>query len=225
MAKYVQKGKAVWLSKAPAPTGVAITAVTKAKPAVLTVVNTAVAGDIVRVEGTGFAELDGRVFVVSSATGTSITLANSNTVASTGTLVTATAKAYHYEFEADFSETCFSSFNVTREPAATIAAATFCSTDSLAGQAGGTTVEFGGFDDPESEGLKELLRAFDDGLPRVMVYCYPASAASDGVTIYKTLFPSVTISGLSGPSATPDGAATFTGTAVVNGKATMTFMS
>lgn len=223
MAKYVQKGKAVWLSTKPAPAGVSITAATKAEPAVLTVANTLKAGDIVRVEQTGLSELDGKAFEVESATATEITLLNADTTSSVGTFNATNAKAYFYTHAAGMVETCFSSFDVQREAAATIAAATFCGTDSLAGQPGGTTINVAGFDDPESDGLKELIRAYYDGLPRVLEYIYPASASSSGKS-YRMIFPSVTVSGFNGPTATPDGAAGFTATLVANGDPTITFL-
>jgi len=222
MTAYVQKGKAVWLSKNPAPTGLSITAATKAKPCVLTVTNTASVGDIIRVEQTGFASLDGRAFEISVASGTSLTLKNTDTTDETATLG-ASATGYIYEEGVDTVETCFSSFGVSREAAATISAGTFCGTTSLVGQAGATSIEFAGFDDPESEGLKELIRAQEDGVPRLMVYKYPAAASSTGAE-YQLILPSVTIAGLNGPTATPDGAATFSGTGVVNGKGTLTSM-
>lgn len=222
MAKYILKGKAVWISKVPAPAGVAITAATKAKPAVITVANSAKIGDIVRVEGTGLASLDGKAFEVTVASATELTLGNTDTT-NDGTFVATDAKAYIYPMDTALVETCFNSFNVNREPAATIAAATFCGTDSFAGQPGGTTIEVAGFDDPESEGLHELIKAFNDGLPRVLVYVYPASASSSGKS-YKAIYPNVTVSGFSGPTATPDSVAAFTATLVVSGTPTLTFM-
>jgi hypothetical protein len=222
--KYILKGKAVWISKAPAPAGVAITGITKAKPAVLTMVNTAKAGDYVRIAGTGFASLDGKAFKVLAATGTSITLDNSDSTVETGTFVAnASALGFVYDAVASLVETCFNSFDVQREAAATIAAATFCGTDSLAGQPGGMTINVAGFDDPESTGLHELIDAYNDGLPRLLVYRYPASASASGKA-YEAIYPNVIVSGLSGPTATPDSVAAFSATLTVNGSPTLTFM-
>lgn len=219
MTAYVQKGKAVWISKAPAPSGVAITAASKANPCVLTVTNTASAGDIIRIEGTGYAALDGRGFEVKSADATSVTI-DVDTATETATMNPA-AKAYFYEYDMELVCLCLNSFGVTREAGATITAATFCGTDTLSGQPGAKTIEFGGFDDPDSAGLHELIKAQDDGVPRLMVYSYPASASSTGVA-YKLILPSVVIAGLNGPVATADGAATFSGTGTVNGLPTYT---
>ncbi len=219
MSSYVLKGKAIWISKEPAPTGVAITAVTAASPTVLTVANTLAVGDIVRIEGTGWATLDGKAFEVSSRTTTSLTI-NVSTVGETAT-IGSSAKAYMYSNDTNLECLCLNSFGVNREAAATITAATFCGTDTLSGQPGAVTFEFAGFDDPESAGLAELIKAQMDGKPRVMVYVYPATASSTGKA-YKLILPSVVVSGLNGPVATADGAATFSGTGTVNGTPTYT---
>lgn len=218
MSAYVQKGKAVWISKAPAPSGVAITAATKADPCVITVNNTAAVGDIVRIEGTGMATLDGRAFEIAVATATSITI---NVDTSGEAAAATTGQAYFYAEDSELVCVCLNSFGVTREAGATITAATFCGTDTLTGQPGAKTVEFGGFDDPESDGMRELIKAQDDGEPRVMVYVYPAAASSTGAS-YKLILPSVVIAGFNGPVATADGAATFSGTGTVNGRPTYT---
>lgn len=222
--KYILKGKAVWISKAPAPAGVAITAISKAKPAVVTVTNTAAVGDYVRISGTGFASLDNKAFEVTAASATELTLGNSDSSKETGTFTAnANALAFVYGADTEMLETCFNSFDVQREGAATIAAATFCGTDSLAGQPGAVTINVAGFDDPESEGLHELIRAFEDGNPRVLVYVYPASASASGKS-YKAIYPNVVVSNLTGPTATPDSVAAFTATLTVNGAPTLTFM-
>jgi hypothetical protein len=214
MSSYILKGRAIWISKAPAPTPINITAATKAKPCVLTVTNTAAAGDIVRVEGTGMLSLDGRAFEVISATGTEITI-DADTSAESAA---ATAgEAFVYKKDVDLVCVCLNSFGFNREAGATITAATFCGTDTLSGQPGAKTIEFAGFDDPEAEGLKELQNAYDDGVPRVMVYTYPPSASSTGKS-YQLILPSVVISGLNGPVATADGVATFSGSGTVNGR-------
>jgi hypothetical protein len=219
MSSYVLKGKAIWISKEPAPTGLAITAVTKAAECEITVTNTASPGDIIRVEGTGFSSLDGKAFEVKSASLTAVVI-DFDTTAETGTFTTG-GKAYIYDAETGLVCVCLNSFGVNREAAATITAATFCGTDTLAGQPGAVTFEFAGFDDPESAGLAELIKAQMDGKPRVMVYVYPASASSTGKS-YKLILPSVVVSGLNGPVATADGAATFSGTGTVNGTPTYT---
>lgn len=219
MGAYVQKGKAVFISKLPAPTAVAITAATKANPCVLTVVNTAAVGDYVRVEGTGMASLDGRAFEITDATGTSLTI-----TADTTNEVNAATSGSAYIYPADeLLETCFNSFGFTREAAATITAGTFCGTTTLRGQDGANTIEFAGYDDPEDAGENELIKAQLDGQPRLLVYKYPPAASATGVG-YKLILPSVTISGLNAPVATADGAATFTGTGISNGTPTYTQM-
>lgn len=219
MGAYVQKGKAVLISTVPTPTAVAITGVSAANPAVVTVPNTAAPGDIIRIEGTGFQSVDGQVFEVISATPTAVTIGADTS----GESAAATAgSAFFYSLtDGSLVETCFSNFGFNREAGATITAATFCGTNTFAGAPGAQTIEFAGFDDPESEGLEELIKAQRDGIPRVVVYNYPPSASSVG-NGYKLLFPSVTIAGLNGPIASTEAAATFTGTAVSNGTPTYT---
>jgi hypothetical protein len=222
MTAYVQKGKAVFISKAPTPTAVSITGATAANPCVITVVNTAADGDIVRIEGTGMAALDGRAFEVDSATGTSITVQ----VDATGDVAATSGSAFFYDMAdvAEMVETCFNSFGYNREAAATITAGTFCGTTTLSGAPGAQTIEFAGYDDPESEGMKEIIRAEKDGIPRVVVYNYPPAASATGVG-YKLILPAVTFAGFNGPVATADGAATFSGSGTVNGDPTYTFMN
>lgn len=217
MSAYVQKGKAVYVSTVPKPTGVNITGISAAAKAVITVTNTAAVGDIIKILDSGMASLDGRAFEIETANGTSVTI-NFDT---TGEVAATTGSAEFYSLDdATMVETCFNSFAYTREASATITAGTFCGTTTLAGQAGASTIEFAGYDDPESAGLHELLKAQDDAIPRVVVYNYPPSASSTGKG-YKFIMPEVTVAGMVGaPAATSDGAATFSGSCTANGKPT-----
>lgn len=136
----------------------AISAATKAKPAVLTVASSTgiVAGDLVHVTGTGLRSLDDRVFPVSAVTATTITLAGSDSVADTGTLVTATAKVDGFKK----TSCCLSTFARTSPPAAQIDVTSLCDTvrKKVPGITDVGTFRFDGFYDSVDPGYQALLK-------------------------------------------------------------------
>lgn len=119
------------------------TAVTKAKPAVVSVaVATGLAvGDIVVPSGTGFKSIDDMPFRVSAVSSLDITLEDSNTVAETGTAVAGTLSEY------TLSELCVANFNVNQPDGATLDVTTMCDVarKSLTGLSGQGTWSANGF--------------------------------------------------------------------------------
>lgn len=178
MAIVSTKGLNVWLQKGAAtPTELTVTAVSKAKPAVLTTTNTLAKGDVVSIpqSSTGFSELDGKVFVIGAATGTSLDLLGADTTASTGTFVAGTNKPKVYK-AADFVKICASALNIDAASSSDISIGTFC--DPSAVLPGNTTpgnIGIDGFIDILSEGYKELYLATDDNKARILKIDLPSN--------------------------------------------------
>lgn len=160
MAIVSTKGTKVFLTKAGAAgTVVTATAITKAKPAVVTVASVTgiTAGDIIVAVSTGFPELDGKTFVVQNVTtggANTFELAGSDTTGSSGTFATGTFTQYK---PADKVEICLSSLTIDASSVSDISVATFCNpTGTVPGnpQLGGITLE--GFIDITKDGYKEI---------------------------------------------------------------------
>lgn len=170
MAAYSTKGTAIYLTKGSATVvDLTPTAITSAKPAQVTVANTLVNGDIVRPSNTGFKELDGKVFVVGSATATSFTLVGSDTTGSTGTL--SASPVIHATNAADQVKLCLSSISIDASQASSLSVATFCDNQasiSVPPSTAGTFTIQGYVDaDPSTDaGYVELLKAVEDGKQR-----------------------------------------------------------
>jgi hypothetical protein len=137
-------------------------AVTKAKPAVLTVPSTtgAKAGDVVYIaaNGTGFSEIDGKTWVLGAgSTATSFELLGSDTTASTGTLVVAPSITYYPP--ASMTCLCLSEFTFNPENPGTVSVATFCDPSATIPQAtvSAGTVDIGGYVDITATDYKALL--------------------------------------------------------------------
>lgn len=153
-------------------TSVIPTAITKAKPAVVTLASTTgmVAGDVAKFASgaTGFPELDGKAWILGTVTATTVALLGSDTTGSTGTLV-GSPTMLHAEV-ADMTCLCLSEFTPNVDTPTTISTATFCdpnaSIPSQVVQAG--TVAIAGFVDITSADYQMLLKADDDGLERVI---------------------------------------------------------
>lgn len=153
-------------------TSVIPTAITKAKPAVVTLASTTgmLAGDVVKFSSgaTGFPELDGKAFVLGTVTATTVVLLGSDTTGSTGTLA-GSPTMLHAE-STDMTCLCLSEFTPNVDTPSTISTATFCdpnaSIPSQVVQAG--TVTIGGFVDVTSTDYQMLLKADADGLERII---------------------------------------------------------
>lgn len=170
MAVVSTKGLKIWMSKAAAsPTVLVPTAISDALHPVITVASTTgiLQGDLVTFANTGFAELDGKTLVVDSVTATTFTVIGADTTNSTGVLG-ATPEARHYEAD-DLCPLCLSAIDIAAGTINPISVATFCDpTASVPGNPTAGTVSFTGYVDVSDPCYPELLKAADDGLPRVI---------------------------------------------------------
>lgn len=183
MAASSSKGVTIYLSKGSAtPTDEKITALTAAKPTVLTVAATTgfVAGDVVKVSGTGVAKLDGKIFTISTIAATSVTLVGSDLTGVTiPATIPATAKIAHYA-AGDLISLCLATLGINAETPGTVSTGTFCdpsaSIPSVVTQAG--TITFGGYIDTTDLGYAELLAAELDGKSRILDIKLPGALGS-----------------------------------------------
>lgn len=175
MSARSTKGLKIYLSKGSAkPNELTPTAITSAKPAVVTCTATGVKdGDLVFVNGTGMPSLDNRLFVVSGATGTSITLVGSDSTADTYA-AGGSETVKHYAMS-DMERLCLSSITVNTDEPGTISVATYCdSTATLpAPSTSAGSVNLAGFVDITSTDYLELLAAAEDGTERMMMIALP----------------------------------------------------
>jgi hypothetical protein len=172
---YSTKGLKIWFGDAIVTT-VTPTAITKAKPAVVTAAAmTVVNGDVAYMASTGFPELDGKYFTIGAATATSMTLLGSNTTSSAGTLA-ATPKIEVTEKTDLIDLGCLAKTIVFNSDApASIAAGTYCD-PSLAIASPirpPSTIEITGNINIADPAYKELLDGVDDGLTRVVDIVLP----------------------------------------------------
>lgn len=170
------KGLTICLSKGGAvATELTPTAISKANPAVVTVADTTAlkAGDLASPVGTGFPELDGKVFVVGNIASGTFALLGSNTTGSAGAL--GTTPKIEINGEANLVCECFSEFTINRDAPDAIEAGTFCdptlTVASAVAPAG--TFEFTGNVDATDPGLAELYAAEEDGLEREIRITFP----------------------------------------------------
>lgn len=220
MAKFIMKNGSFWISKSPAPTAVQVTGATKASPCVLTITNTAAAGDAIFLTGTGWNSLDNRMFQIVTATATSITIAVDTTGETAAFAAAAAALGTIYK-SADWIEACLQGVDLDSGTADTIAVGTFCDAGaSLAGAIPNGTLNITGFVDPTDAGYNELLQASSDGLPRTFRLDLPKAAnpASTGNTGGSFYFPNATVGAVS-QSFQTGAAATFTSALVLGAKA------
>lgn len=144
-----------------------ITAVTKAVPVVLSVANSvAVVGDIVGVQGTGFASIDNKLWEVAAKTAASVTLKDADTSSEPGA-ATATGKLLT---GGALIEICVASLTRDSPAAATLDVTTLCDTErqQRTGMKNNGTWTAQGFYDSGSTGQERLQEAYDDGQQRLM---------------------------------------------------------
>jgi hypothetical protein len=143
MGNISSQGTKVEIWNGVAPVQHVTTAVTKAKPAVVSVaVATGLAvGDVVVPVGTGFKSIDDMPFRVSAVSTLDITLEDSDTTAEAGTAV-----AGHLD-EYTLVELCMANFQVNQPAGATLDVTTMCDVarKSLTGLAGQGTWTANGF--------------------------------------------------------------------------------
>lgn len=176
MTAISTNGLETWLTKGAATLEpVAPSAITKAAPAVVTVVDVAPIkeGDLIEAINTGFKELDGRWFVVGNVNSTANTfeLIGSDTTDSTGSLVASPSLSYIKE--ADMVKLCLSSVDPASEAAGTTSVGTFCdpsATIPALAQAG--TLTLTGYVDLGAA-YQELIKATEDGKERILKIVLP----------------------------------------------------
>jgi hypothetical protein len=178
MTAVATKGLAIYLHKGGvAATELVPTAISKAKPAVVTVASAAglTKGDVVKLETTGFKELDGKTFVLGNVDTTANTfeLLGADTTASTGALG-ANPKAHVYQ-AADQIKLCLSSIDFSTEAGGSVSVGTFCDPSASIATPATTagTVTLNGFIDKADTGYAELLKAAEDGVARMIEIVLP----------------------------------------------------
>ena len=172
------KGLSIYLHKGGvAATELVPTAISKAKPAVVTVAAVAgvIKGDVVKLDTTGFKELDGKTFVVGTvdAAANTFELIGADTTASTGVLG-ANPKAHVYK-AADQIKLCLSSIDFSTEAGGSVSVGTFCDPSASIATPATTagTVTLNGFIDKADTGYAELLKAAEDGVARMIEIVLP----------------------------------------------------
>ena len=198
MGAFSSKGLKVYISQGGtgAPTPVTITSVTNAKPAVVTVGTADISkfepGDLVMMNGTGIAALDGQYFPVGSVDDVAFTFAlvGSDASGATGPSTTGTVTNY----EANMLEFCIATMEYAQTPGQAINVGTTCDPSAqIAGEPQAGTLSITGFTDLLSPGYLEFLEAVKDGQPRVIQVDYPPSAnPPNGAMV---IYPSATASG------------------------------
>lgn len=122
MANISSQGTRIYIWDGVAPSNHVITAVTKAKPAVVSVVSATglAVGDIVVPSGTGFASIDDMPFRVSAVAALDITLEDSDTTDEAGTADAGDLDEYN------LIELCVANFNANQPAGATLDVTTMC---------------------------------------------------------------------------------------------------
>jgi len=211
MSAFSTKGMKIYLEKKPgsSPAPVAVTSVSNAKPATVTVALADITkfkdGDLVTVAGTGLTAVDGKAFTVGDLDDVANTFALLGSDASGATAPANVGNVTNHT--GDLIEFCLSTIAYTQQPGQAISVGTTCDPAAqLAGepQAGSLAIE--GFEDYASAGFVEFLQAATDGIPRMLYIQLPPSAYPGLYVIY----PSVTTSGISETFAV-GAAAAFTG--------------
>lgn len=188
------------------PTPAAITNLTNAKPAIVTVddIGDIVTGNLVQVAGTGRIEVDGKTFKVGSITTDSFPLEGSDLSGAPAPLTVGTVTPLSTD---DMLQACFRQFERTVEAADAIDVTTFCGTESLAGTPTPGTISFEAFMDFDQAWQDEWRAGLKDGVRRILQLNMPQS----GPSIIYTITPS----GLT-ESFEVGEASTFDGEAVLN---------
>jgi hypothetical protein len=171
--KFIMKNGSFWIGASPGPAAVAITAAAPADPLVLTMANSAAAGDTVIASGTGWPTVDNRPLRVVSATATTIT---TDVDGSAFPAIRAGATARVFD-AADFLELCLAGLELDSGTVESITIGTYCDAGAaLAGAPSNGTVNINGFLDVTDPGYQELERAAADGIPRTFKLVLPQSA-------------------------------------------------
>ena len=171
-------------------TPLSLSAVTKAKPAVVTVPDTTgmIDGDLVYIGTTGLSEIDGRHWPIMVVDGTTISLVGSDTAASQGSFVDG-ADSLHYPSTA-MTCMCWATMDFNPEEPETLSVGTYCDPTaqiSSAATAAGT-VDFTGYIDIASPDYVELLAAEADNTQRQFRVTMP----DNGYLVYPATISQIT---------------------------------
>jgi hypothetical protein len=180
MAAYSTRGVTITLAKGgAAPAALVPTAISKAKPALVTIASTTgiLSGDLVHAIKTGFPELDGKAWVVGTVDGTAhtFTLPGSNTTGSTGVLDPAPTMNHHMAADQADLSGILGELTMAREAPTAVEAGTYKDPSQTVPnqvvKAG--TFAFKGPLDVADPGYTELYAAYQDGQPRDLVVHLP----------------------------------------------------
>ncbi len=159
------------------PTAIAAEALTN--HASITVASTAgmKVGDLIKIPagGTGFSEIDGKVWTVAKVSTGSFTLAGTDLSATTSTLA-ATPSVTHY-LNSDMVCLCLSELKFNAEKGTTVSVGTFCDPSASIPSASTTagTVDVGGYVDVKTPDYIEIVKAEADGLERIFRIMMPSN--------------------------------------------------
>ena len=182
------------------------TAISKAKPAVVSVASVAsmINGDIVNIPAgkTGLSEIDGKTWIVANInTGANtFELLGSDTTASTGTLIAA-PEIEHTPDTALVALTCtLAEFTINTETPGNISTATFCDVSAQipSSVVAAGTATFSGFIDITSTGYQNLLNSVEDGLERILRITLPNNQYLIAPLIVSSLGFTVPLDGVQG---------------------------
>jgi hypothetical protein len=158
----------IYLSDGTTPTEIVPTAITSAKPAVVSAVTPPADGAVVYCNDTGFPELDGHFFTTANAAAGTFELVGSDTTGSTGVLSgDPTLDAYE---AADMQSLCLSALTYNLETPGTVSVGTYCdpkaTLPATAGAAG--TLTLTGYIDVQDSAYPAVYAAVKDAKERVL---------------------------------------------------------
>ena len=189
-------------------TSATITDISSSSPTIITATNTAKPGDLISINGTTFALLDGKTFVAgpnTSATEIELIGADSTSITTPPQTFTGTAKVF-----SEFTNLCLNALAINSDTPGTVSVGTYCdptaSIPSVVVQAG--TLTFGGYVDVAAEDYPALLAAQEDGLQRLIRIELPANGFIVAPIIVSQITWELPL----------DGAIAFTGTATLGSK-------
>lgn len=175
---YNTKGMTIMLTDPGAtPTPKVPTAISKAKPAVVSIASTAgmANGDIAYCSNTGFPELDGRYFAVGALAAGTFTLVGSDTTGSLGALATTPNIDIYGANDMTDLGCLMKELTVNADAPQAIAAGTYCDPSLTITSAviPPTTMEWVGNIDVGNPAYGEMYAAYEDGVQRGLVIGLP----------------------------------------------------
>lgn len=178
MTVKATKGLTIFMSNGTTPANNTATAVSNAKPAVVSTASTTGMkdGQVVHMTGTGMPSIDGKDFIVANLVAdTSYELLGSD--ASNETAPAAAGTGAFYDDTVDLVKLCLSSIGINPESGSPVSVATFCDpTATVPGLEGGAgTLDLGFYLDKDSTGYAALLKAEADGNERIFVINFPSN--------------------------------------------------